>query len=125
MKKTTKLNQSSVPVQHSHTADTAAAPAAQPATPAPVGQSGTDKPDNRERTGNLPPIDRDQRADLDAARRHQRGRSQATLELPGLGAESGANVVTTDNSDWATNCPEYKVTAVQVSAANGSAAARS
>ncbi|WP_097462184.1 formate dehydrogenase subunit alpha [Mangrovitalea sediminis] len=27
---------------------------------------------------------------------------------------SGANVVTTDNSDWATNCPEYKVTAVQV-----------
>jgi len=28
--------------------------------------------------------------------------------------ESGANIVTTDNSDWATNCPEYKVTAVQV-----------
>ena len=28
--------------------------------------------------------------------------------------ESGANVVTTDNSDWATNCPEYKVTAVQL-----------
>ena len=27
---------------------------------------------------------------------------------------SGANVVTTENSDWATNCPEYKVTAVQV-----------
>jgi formate dehydrogenase major subunit len=27
---------------------------------------------------------------------------------------SGANVVTTDISDWATNCPEYKVTAVQV-----------
>ena len=27
---------------------------------------------------------------------------------------TGANVVTTDNSDWATNCPEYKVTAVQV-----------
>ncbi len=27
--------------------------------------------------------------------------------------ESGANVVTTDNTDWATNCPEYKVTAVQ------------
>ena len=27
--------------------------------------------------------------------------------------ESGANVVTTDNSDWATDCPEYKVTAVQ------------
>ena len=27
--------------------------------------------------------------------------------------ESGANVITTDNSDWATNCPEYKVSAVQ------------
>jgi formate dehydrogenase major subunit len=30
-----------------------------------------------------------------------------------------ANVVTTDNSDWATNCPEYKVTAVQVALSNG------
>ncbi len=30
-------------------------------------------------------------------------------------ARTGANVVTTDYSDWATNCPEYKVTAVQVS----------
>jgi len=29
-------------------------------------------------------------------------------------AKTGANVITTDNSDWATNCPEYKVTAVQV-----------
>ena len=29
--------------------------------------------------------------------------------------ESGANVVTTEYSDWATNCPEYKVTAVEVS----------
>ena len=29
--------------------------------------------------------------------------------------ESGANVITTDFSDWATNCPEYKVTAVEVS----------
>lgn len=28
---------------------------------------------------------------------------------------SGANVITTENSDWATDCPEYKVTAVQVS----------
>jgi formate dehydrogenase major subunit len=28
---------------------------------------------------------------------------------------TGANVVTTEHSDWATNCPEYKVTAVQVS----------
>ena len=33
-----------------------------------------------------------------------------TFHFPG----SGANVVTTDSSDWATNCPEYKVTAVQV-----------
>ena len=30
-----------------------------------------------------------------------------------------ANVVTTDHSDWATNCPEYKVTAVQISPSNG------
>jgi formate dehydrogenase major subunit len=30
---------------------------------------------------------------------------------------TGANVVTTEHSDWATNCPEYKVTAVQVSLA--------
>jgi len=30
-----------------------------------------------------------------------------------------ANVVTTDYSDWATNCPEYKVTAVQISTSNG------
>jgi formate dehydrogenase major subunit len=28
--------------------------------------------------------------------------------------ETGTNVITTENSDWATNCPEYKVTAVQV-----------
>jgi formate dehydrogenase major subunit len=32
---------------------------------------------------------------------------------------SGANVVTTEYSDWATNCPEYKVTAVQVRARMG------
>jgi formate dehydrogenase major subunit len=31
---------------------------------------------------------------------------------------TGANVVTTENSDWATNCPEYKVTAVQVTLAH-------
>jgi formate dehydrogenase major subunit len=30
-----------------------------------------------------------------------------------------ANIVTTDYSDWATNCPEYKVTAVQISLSNG------
>ena len=33
--------------------------------------------------------------------------------------DTQANVVTTDFSDWATNCPEYKVTAVQVSPSNG------
>jgi formate dehydrogenase major subunit len=32
--------------------------------------------------------------------------------------ETAANVVTTDFSDWATNCPEYKVTAVQVRRTN-------
>jgi formate dehydrogenase major subunit len=32
--------------------------------------------------------------------------------------ESGANIVTTENSDWATECPEYKVTAVRVSPSN-------
>jgi len=33
-------------------------------------------------------------------------------------ADSGTNVVTTEYSDWATNCPEYKVTAVQVRLTN-------
>ncbi|MCO5063597.1 MAG: formate dehydrogenase subunit alpha [Rhizobiaceae bacterium] len=33
--------------------------------------------------------------------------------------DTQANVVTTDYSDWATNCPEYKVTAVQVGPSNG------
>ncbi|NOW45086.1 formate dehydrogenase major subunit [Novosphingobium sp. SG751A] len=33
--------------------------------------------------------------------------------------DTQANVVTTENSDWATNCPEYKVTAVQVMPSNG------
>ena len=36
--------------------------------------------------------------------------------------ETQANVITTDFSDWATNCPEYKVTAVQVSPSNGPSA---
>jgi formate dehydrogenase major subunit len=36
--------------------------------------------------------------------------------------ETQANVVTTEFSDWATNCPEYKVTAVQVMASNGPSA---
>jgi formate dehydrogenase major subunit len=31
---------------------------------------------------------------------------------------TGANVITTEYSDWATNCPEYKVTAVQVTLSN-------
>jgi len=31
--------------------------------------------------------------------------------------KTGANLVTTEYSDWATNCPEYKVTAVQVTPA--------
>lgn len=31
---------------------------------------------------------------------------------------TGTNVVTTDLSDWATNCPEYKVTAVEIRPAN-------
>jgi formate dehydrogenase major subunit len=42
--------------------------------------------------------------------RVQPGVVYTTFHFP----ESGANVVTTENSDWATNCPEYKVTAVQV-----------
>ncbi|MDE0037407.1 MAG: formate dehydrogenase subunit alpha [Gammaproteobacteria bacterium] len=32
--------------------------------------------------------------------------------------QTGTNVVTTELSDWATNCPEYKVTAVEVRPAN-------
>jgi len=42
--------------------------------------------------------------------RIQPGVVYTTFHFP----ETGANIVTTDNSDWATNCPEYKVTAVQV-----------
>jgi formate dehydrogenase major subunit len=38
---------------------------------------------------------------------------------------SGTNIVTTENSDWATNCPEYKVTAVQVMPAAEPSARRS
>ncbi|MDA1371771.1 MAG: formate dehydrogenase subunit alpha [Proteobacteria bacterium] len=47
----------------------------------------------------------------DITERVQPGVLYTTFHHP----ESGANVITTDNSDWATNCPEYKVTAVQVS----------
>jgi len=36
--------------------------------------------------------------------------------------DTQANVITTDYSDWATNCPEYKVTAVQVAPSNGPSA---
>ena len=28
--------------------------------------------------------------------------------------DTGTNVITTENTDWATDCPEYKVTAVEV-----------
>ncbi len=42
--------------------------------------------------------------------RVQPGVVYTTFHFP----ESGANVITTDNSDWATNCPEYKVTAVEL-----------
>ena len=37
--------------------------------------------------------------------------------------QSGANVITTEFSDWATNCPEYKVTAVEIRPAESSAPA--
>jgi formate dehydrogenase major subunit len=47
--------------------------------------------------------------------RVQPGVVYTTFHFP----ESGANVITTDNSDWATNCPEYKVTAVQVARLGG------
>ncbi|NTV11314.1 MAG: formate dehydrogenase subunit alpha, partial [Zoogloea sp.] len=42
--------------------------------------------------------------------RVQPGVVYTTFHFP----ESGANDITTDNSDWATNCPEYKVTAVEI-----------
>ncbi len=40
----------------------------------------------------------------------QPGVVYTTFHHPG----TGANVVTTEYADWATSCPEYKVTAVQV-----------
>ena len=46
--------------------------------------------------------------------RMQPGIVYTTFHFP----ESGANVITTENSDWATNCPEYKVTAVEVKPAS-------
>ncbi|HEY4372478.1 MAG TPA: formate dehydrogenase subunit alpha [Burkholderiales bacterium] len=46
----------------------------------------------------------------DVTERIQPGVVYTTFHFP----ESGANVITTDSADWATDCPEYKVTAVQV-----------
>lgn len=51
----------------------------------------------------------------EVSERMQPGVVYTTFHMP----ESGANIITTDNSDWATNCPEYKVTAVQVRHAKG------
>ncbi len=47
--------------------------------------------------------------------RMQPGVVYTTFHFP----DSGVNVVTTENSDWATNCPEYKVTAVEVKKTHG------
>jgi len=44
----------------------------------------------------------------------QPGVVYTTFHMP----ESGANVVTTELSDWATSCPEYKVTAVEIRPSN-------
>jgi len=46
--------------------------------------------------------------------RVQSGVVYTTFHMP----ETEANVVTTEFSDWATNCPEYKVTAVEVRLTN-------
>jgi formate dehydrogenase major subunit len=48
----------------------------------------------------------------------QPGVVYTTFHFPG----TGANVVTTEFADWATDCPEYKVTAVQVSRATNRSA---
>jgi len=45
----------------------------------------------------------------------RRAWSNTTFHHP----DTQANVITTEYSDWATNCPEYKVTAVQISPSNG------
>ena len=50
--------------------------------------------------------------------RMQPGVVYTTFHHPG----TGANVVTTEFADWATDCPEYKVTAVQVRKTYGRAA---
>lgn len=48
------------------------------------------------------------------SKRMQPGVVYTTFHMP----QSGANVITTDNSDWATDCPEYKVTAVEIALTN-------
>ena len=74
----------------------------------PAGRRGPRR--GRGRLGRHPEPRRRDRAARHADRPGPAGRGIHHLPLP----ESGANVVTTDSSDWATNCPEYKVTAVQV-----------
>jgi formate dehydrogenase major subunit len=51
---------------------------------------------------------------LKVSERMPQGVVYTTFHHPG----TGANLITTSNSDWATNCPEYKVTAVQVMPSN-------
>jgi formate dehydrogenase major subunit len=55
----------------------------------------------------------------DAARADHRPRAPGVVYTTFHHPDTQANVITTDFSDWATNCPEYKVTAVQVSPSNG------
>ena len=58
------------------------------------------------------------RAKRRCARSSPNACSPASSTRPSTSRRTGANVVTTEFSDWATNCPEYKVTAVQVRKAN-------
>ena len=56
----------------------------------------------------------------DAARLRSRDRvSPGVVYTTFHHPDTQANVITTEYSDWATNCPEYKVTAVQVAPSNG------
>jgi formate dehydrogenase major subunit len=55
----------------------------------------------------------------DLARTRHRSRGAGVVYTTFHHPSTQANVVTTDFSDWATNCPEYKVTAVQISRSNG------
>jgi len=50
---------------------------------------------------------------------HRAGRAGRGLHTTFHHPDTQANVITTEYSDWATNCPEYKVTAVQISPSNG------